>query len=159
MRCITPDGLLIVGVHGWFPLVPSFRQSVTASASTANPDPESACSYVGGVEVSLSFSNKDDRKLVISRGIEMGWVRPEGYDINLDSLDQEQPPLNQVPGDKDGCLEGSTRWRFDIRMSQLWIPLESVVILMSGAHKYCYLRYKFFEAGIVCHQHRFVLLP
>ena len=77
----------------------------------------------------------------------MGWVRPEGCDIHLDS--QEQPPLSQVPRDKDSCLQGSSGWRLDIRISQLWIPLESVVILMSGTHKYCYLRYKFFEAGTV----------
>ena len=154
-----------IGVHGWFPLFPPLHSSDThdsAPGQIGNPDPNGTCSYVGGVEVSLSLANKDDRKLILARGLDMGWKIPEGSGINMDYSDQPTQPEPRQEGRSEnvggGCLKHPVLWKFDVKLTELWVSAEAVAIPLSedpAPYMYCFVRYRFFNAGArVVKQHQ-----
>ena len=154
-----------IGVHGWFPLFPPIHSSDThdsAPGQIGNPDPNGACSYVGGVEVSLSLANKDDRKLILARGLDMGWKIPEGSGINMDYSDQPTQPEPRQEGRSEnvggGSLKHPVLWKFDVKLTELWVSAEAVAIPLSedpAPYMYCFVRYRFFNSGArVVKQHQ-----
>ena len=140
--------VFFVGVSGWFPLYPPVRSSKNRDAApelTGNSDSHRAPCYVGGVEISLTLSKDDDRQLILSHGLEMGWKLPEGSRLNcLDELREEGEREN-------GRLASSkSRLKFCVKVTELWVPVETVTIMMSedpAPYMYCYVRYKFFDSG------------
>lgn len=140
------------GVHGWFPLFPPLRNSDTqgyAPGPINNLAPGSVNPYVGGVEVSLSFSNKEDRKLILGRGLEMGWKIPESCMVTTEGLDEIMESFQGQSKTHDS-LRSEIRWKFCLKMTELWVPLEAVTIPMSedqAPYLYCFLRYRFFDSG------------
>ena len=117
-------------------------------------------SYVGGVEVSLSFSRDDDRKFILARGLEMGWKFPEGSRINTSGLDELLELYQGVRGRErgeeregvreGGCLKDPVRWKFRVNATELLVPVETVTITMledPAPYMYCFLRYRLFDSG------------
>lgn len=142
------------GVHGWFPLFPLLRNSDTqgyAPGPISNSASGSVNPYVGGLEVSLSFSNNEDRKLVLGRGLEMGWKIPESCMVNTEGLDEMIESFQGRQSSKTcDSLRSLIRWKFCLKMTELWVPLEAVTIPMSedpAPYLYCFLRYRFFDSG------------
>ena len=110
------------------------------------------CSYVGGVEVSLAFSNDEDRKLILARGLELGWRIPEGGRFNMEGLDELVASDHEERVERiSDCLKSPVRWKFCVKMTEFWVPMEAVTISMSedpAPYLYCFLRYKFFDSGV-----------
>ena len=141
---------------GWFPLHPPVHTSNIVDSAPeimTNPDTPTALCYVGGVEVSLSFSSDEDRKFVIARGVEMGWKLSDNSRINTAFLDKEiVTALGEKSGESSdgGGFGSSSRWRFSVKATKLWVPMETITIAMSedpAPYMYCFLRYKFFDSG------------
>ena len=146
--------LCSVGVRGWFPLYPPLSNSVnheSAPESISNPDLHTACHYVGGVEVSLSFSSDDERKSILARGLEMGWKPPESNMSGLDELLELYQGGKGREGEREGgCLRNPVCWRFCVNVTELLVPIETVAIAMledPAPYLYCFLRYRFFDSG------------
>ena len=76
----------------------------------------------------------------------MGWTAPKGCRTDLIPL----PPSQEEEDGGEVYLDsGRKRWKFEIKMSGVWVPLEAVTLptMTQPAYKYCYVRYKFFETG------------
>lgn len=150
--CIcTAWSSICIGISGWIPLYPLVSSSHAAPELTSNyHNSHSMPCYVGGVEVSLSLSNQEDRQLILSQGKDMGWKLPEGHHLNC--LDELKEDRMGGEGRVDGGLLGSSksRLRFSVKVTDLWVPMETVTIAMSedpAPYMYCYLKYKFFDSS------------
>lgn len=101
--------------------------------------------------MSLSFSDNEDRKLVLGRGLEMGWKIPESCMVTTEGLDEIIESFRGGQSSKTcDSLGSAIRWKFCLKMTELWVPLEAVTIPMSedpAPYLYCFLRYRFFDSG------------
>ena len=107
----------------------------------------------GGVEISASFANKEIRELVLTSGLRQGWRAP-------DDLLSGPPPTSLPDG---GVRSRSTRHahkenknllcfdgkcvKFVIAISHATLQLSAVDIQTAPqpTHKYCFVRYRFFD--------------
>ena len=142
------------GVHGWLPLYPpSQNTDETAPDQIDNPsDPP----YVGGIELSLSFSTDEDRQQVLSRALEVGWKPPPTAGRG-GATDVERGEL-VGEGGREGrerlLKDSKCRWKFSVKVTELVLPIEAVTISMSedpAPYMYCFLRYRFFDSGKLPH--------
>lgn len=128
-------------------------KSVPEVHPTTLPDTPPLEEYVGGVELSISFPNKDDRQMILSSALKMGWKAPEGCSIDLLSLvpalptGEEEMRAEDVGGGGEGG--GEWMWRLDINVNSLSVPLDAVAMplptVKNPTYKYCFLRYRFMD--------------
>lgn len=126
--------LLITGVHGWYPfLPPATPHTAPVSGPTHlqrwQDPPVVTCAYVGGVEVSATFSSKRDRQLVLS---------------SLDTASCEPSKLLDMGGVR--------QWEVELQVQYLWIENRTVFhgSATKGQPVHCFLRYRFFDLGEYC---------
>ena len=76
----------------------------------------------------------------------MGWKAPFNYHIESPSLVSREIGVTREPG---LSLEGK-QWKFEIKVTGVWVSLDSVAIptARDPAYKYCFVRYRFFERSI-----------
>ena len=136
-----------LGVCGWLPLYPPAKNSNVAAPELIT-NHTSTTEYVGGIEVSLSFSSDEDRELVLSHGQELGWVPANTDRVTLDGAVQREG----VKGEgKRELKDEKCRWKFSIEVTEVSVPVEAVTILLSqdpAPYMYCYLKYRFFDSGM-----------
>lgn len=129
------DGLCI-GVNGWYPLVPP------TSHQSFPPDQDQTISphllYIGGVEVTATFSSRQDHELVLTTAKKLGW----------------QPPclLSEISG-----VGVAKQWEVWLDVGMLWLdektihigmpPMAQITPLKAGAQMLSYIRYRFFDLG------------
>ena len=134
-------------MSGWFPLYsPAPKSNATPPPEELPPDTGAPC-HVGGIEVSFSFSGDEDRELVLSRGVEMGWVPPQGSRM---SLEGGLPVRERSEREEADMKDLKTCWKFSVKVIELCVPMEAVTIDMSedpAPYMYCFLRYRFFDSG------------
>lgn len=94
---------------------------------------------VGGLELSISFSEAEDRDHVIhlSRGV--GWSPPPGIECDKDWMDRED-------------LSQNKHWEFCLKINKAWIPsseLQSFNVPGKKLDKIvrAYARYKLYNKG------------
>ena len=123
-------------------MYPPSYHSLKSPESSSNVDPH-CC--VGGVQISLSLSDKDDRQLILDKALELGWKYPEGGGINtLDGEGETEESRGR------GLMDSKSRWKFCIKVTELWVPMESVTLTMledPAPYMYCYLKYRFYDSG------------
>lgn len=132
------------GIRGWFALhAPSSSSPSDEQTAQSSPPTSTTATYVGAVELSFSFANEGDRKLVVSHGLKMGWKAPKSCSIDLTFPQMQDRTQNEA------MLSGNQRWRLEICISGVWLPLGTVAIptAQQPTYKYCFLRYRFFEKG------------
>ena len=139
--------LIILGIHGWFAL-----ESADSSIPQASTELSHFHKPAGGIELSFSFSNEDDLKLVWVQGLKSGWKLPQcGIDLGcVLTADSQHRSSEELQMDSINL-----EWKVSIEISQLCVPLESVAIptAREPSYKYCFVRYRLFKAGnitIVC---------
>ena len=97
---------------------------------------------------------------MITRGLELGWKAPESSRINTDCLcselsasgERELPGRGEREKEAEGVSEN--QWKFSVKVTELWVPLETVTIVMSedpAPYLYCFLKYRFFNSGETVH--------
>lgn len=118
------------GVKGWYPVY------LPTKSDMHDGDVDKA---VGGLELSIKFSEADDRDHVIhlSRGV--GWSPLPKIDCDEEWLDKED-------------LSKKTHWRFCLNISKAWIPsseLHSFHVSVAKLDKNfrAYARYKLYNKG------------
>ena len=151
---------LLLGIRGWFPLHAPVTsddggwESIPEFPSTTFLNTPPLEEYVGGVELSISFPNKDDRQMILSSALKMGWKAPQGCSINLLSLVPASPTEEEEIGAEEVGLDvggggGEERWRLDINVNSLLVPLDAVAMplptVKNPTYKYCFLRYRFMD--------------
>ena len=122
------------GVKGWYPIyLPS--ESNTHDASPCG-DTEKV---IGGLELSISFCETEDRDHIIhlSRGV--GWSPPLGVECDDDWLEKEE-------------LSKESHWEFSLKINKAWIPPLELHSFNSAAKKTdksvkAYVRYKLYNKG------------
>jgi hypothetical protein len=153
------------GICGWFAL----ESHVSAISSDSPNRSESVASIVGGVEISASFMNEEIRDLVVSSGLRHGWRPPPSSATGFFPLATGRvatPQMLQLPlcstcrsgssgstqrrlmkGEKP-CFDGKGI-RCEIGISHASLRLSAVDIPTASrpTHKYCFLRYRFFDQG------------
>ena len=131
---------------GWLPLYPPAKNSNIAAPELITN--HSSAEYVGGIEVSLSFSSDEERELVLSHGQELGWVPANTDRVAVGGAVQREG----VKGEgKRELKDAKCRWKFSIEVMEISVPVEAVTILLSqdpAPYMYCYLKYRFFDSGI-----------
>lgn len=136
--CVSPlVGVVIVllvdmsGVHGWYSLLPpATPHTVPVSGPTHlqrwQDPPVVTCAYVGGVEVSVAFSSKRDRQLLLS------------------TADPASCQLSKLVD-----VGGARQWEVELQVKSLWIE-DGTVSSSSAITKqpvHCFVRYRFFDLG------------
>ena len=123
------------GVKGWYPIYPPTESDVHDASS--HDDPEKT---IGGVELRIGFSEKEDRDRVvhISRGV--GWSPPPGLEYIDDRLDEDEMS-------KEG------HWEFCLKISKAWIPPSEMNSINTATKKddrnvKAYARYKLHNKGM-----------
>lgn len=123
------------GVKGWYPIYPPTESDVHDASS--HDDPEKT---IGGVELRIGFSEKEDRDHVvhISRGV--GWSPPPGVEYIDDSL-----------GEDEMSKEG--HWELCLKISKAWIPPSEMNSINTATKKEdrnvkAYARYKLHNKGM-----------
>lgn len=93
------------------------------------------------MQLSVSFSDAEDRDHVIhvSRGV--GWSPPAGVECADDWIDKEE------------TMSKERQWQFCLKISKAWIPPTELQSLSSGAAKVdkgekAYTRYKLYNKGM-----------
>ena len=134
------------GVSGWLPLYPPVVKPHTAPPyDDLPPSTNPPVSYVGGIEVSFSFSCDEDRELVLSRCVEMGWEPPRGGSTSV-----EGGQTAEREGVEADMKDPKTSWKFSVKVPELSVPMEAVTIDLSedpSPYMYCFLRYRLFDSG------------
>lgn len=78
---------MLIGIKGWYPLS-SANNVLTSETST---DPIEHC--VGGIELSIHFSEQDNRRRLIDSAKKLGWIDKTSNDeekfLNRKSIDQQ----------------------------------------------------------------------
>ena len=131
-------------------------ESVPEVHPTTLPNTPPLEEYVGGVELSISFPNKDDRQVILSSALKMGWKAPKGCSIDHLSLVPASPTGEEVMGAEEVGLDvggggggGEETWRLDISVNSLSVPLDAVAMplptVKNPTYKYCFLRYRFMD--------------
>ena len=125
-------GILILGVHGWYPLLPtdsSLAAPVLGSAPNLPHLPLVTCAYVGAVEVSAGFTSTRDRELLLYSARKCGW---------------EAPCLQSVISTKQG---EDGRWEVDVRVVGLWAQMKVRSRMLANPPPLAFIRYRFFDLG------------
>lgn len=144
----------LLGVRGWFPLHPpksSDDRDRQSASEAASPDTPPLEEFVGGVELSIFFTNNEDRKVILSSALKMGWKAPKSCSIDCPSLVPVLHTREEVMDDREvGCgVEGGEGWRLDLSVNSLWVPLDAVVSPVPTAanptYKFCFIRYRFMD--------------
>ena len=149
----------LLGIRGWFPLHAPVTsddggwESIPEFPSTTFLNTPPLEEYVGGVELSISFPNKDDRQMILSSALKMGWKAPQGCSIDLLSLVPASPTEEEIGAEEVGLDVGGgggeERWRLDINVNSLLVPLDAVAMplptVKNPTYKYCFLRYRFMD--------------
>ena len=142
--------MLSTGIHGWFVL----ESPVAAALSLNSPKSYESgdSSIAGGVEISVAFTNEEIRDLVVSSGLRHGWRLPDAG-FFPGATPQLQLPLTTNRGSgstrkeiEKPCFDGKNI-RFEISISHASLRLSAVDIPTASqpTHKYCFLRYRFFD--------------
>lgn len=134
-----------------------------SAISSDSPNRSINSTIVGGVEVSASFMNEEIRDLVVSSGLRHGW-RPPSTGFFPAAGQLATPQMLQLPlrsslgggsgsarrqmKEKKPCFDGKGI-RFEIGVSHASLRLSVVDIPTASrpTHKYCFLRYRFFDQG------------
>ena len=118
------------GVKGWYAIY------LPSKSDMHDGDVDKA---VGGLELSIKFSEADDRDHVIhlSRGV--GWSPLPEIDCDEEWLDKEN-------------LSKKTRWEFCLNISKAWIPSSELLSCHVSATKLdknvkAYARYNLYNKG------------
>ena len=113
---LTAFSILPLGACGWFALY----------CKGDTPD-----RYVGGVELTLSFTREEDRELVLSHAARLGWKPNPIAELSI------SPCATQL------------KLRFEVTIDSLWVSVDDVIIPVSGepSYKCCFVRYRFFSLG------------
>lgn len=123
------------GVKGWYPIY---------LPSTSPMRVGDVAEVVGGLELSIKFSEAEDRDHVIhlSRGV--GWSPLPEIDFDEDWLDKED-------------LSKEKHWEFCLNINKAWIPSSELHYFYVSATKLdknvkAYVRYKLYNKGThFCH--------
>jgi len=140
--------IFLLGVRGWFPLHPpksSDDGDQELASEAASPDKPLLEKYVGGVELSIFFTNQEDRQLILSSARKMGWKMPSLVPSPVSQIQEEVTGVGEV-----GCgVRGGEGWRLDLNVNSLWVPLDAVASPVPTAtnptYKYCFVRYRFMD--------------
>lgn len=133
--------------------------SATSSGHSASVN----STIVGGVEVSASFMNEEIRDLVVSSGLRHGW-RPPSTGFFPAAGRAATPQMLQLPlrsgsGGGSGsariqmkeekpCFDGKgIRFEIGVSHTSLWLSAVDIPTASRPTHKYCFLRYRFFDQG------------
>lgn len=111
----------------------------------------------GGVEVTIAFTNKEIRDLVVSGGLRHGWRPSTGFFPRGATPQMHGLPLGagvvasgaarrEMVEEGKPCFDGKCV-QFEIRISHTSLLLSAVDIPTASqpTHKYCFLRYLFFD--------------
>lgn len=143
------------GICGWFAL--ESPVSATSSGHSASVN----STIVGGVEVSASFMNEEIRDLVVSSGLRHGW-RPPSTGFFPAAGRAATPQMLQLPlrsgsGGGSGsvriqmkeekpCFDGKgIQFEIGVSHTSLWLSAVNIPTASRPTHKYCFLRYRFFD--------------
>lgn len=128
-------------MHGWYAL-----ESPLASVKEEGRDP--GCGMAGGVEISAAFTKEETRDLVVEDGLRRGWRAPDGMQplvggASLTEHAQKKTRHHNI---------GGKRLKFEIVVSHVDLQLSAVAIPTAScpAHKYCFIRYRFFDKSESC---------
>ena len=93
--------------------------------------------------------------MILSSALKLGWKAPQGCSIDLLSLVPASPTEKEEIGAEEVGLDvgggegggGEKRWRVDINVNSLSVPLDAVAMplptVKNPTYKYCFLRYRF----------------
>lgn len=138
------------GIHGWFPL--ESPVSAVFSDSPNHSESGSGVSLAGGVEISVAFTNEEIRDLVVSSGLRHGWRPPSpGFFPSTGATPQilvssrDSGSARRILAEKP-CFDGKGI-QFEIGISHASLRLSAVDIPTASqpSHKYCFIRYRFFD--------------
>ncbi|KFP84851.1 C2 domain-containing protein 3, partial [Apaloderma vittatum] len=115
------------GITGWYPvtlpedLIPSHRTNIMQAV-------------VGGLELSVTFAQQDDRERVLEAAKLLGWNGEESHEDSVDDSDEGEPSANPVA--------------VTISTPRVWLPVHC--LLLAGQthlnkNTFCYLRYKLYD--------------
>lgn len=130
-----------------------------SAISSDSPNCSESVSIVGGVEVSASFLSEEIQDLVVSSGLRHGWRLPSAgfFPATPQML---QLPLSHLGGSasarrrmKEKPCFGGKSIQFEIGISHASLRLSAVDIPTASqpTHKYCFLRYRFFNRSELNH--------
>ena len=124
------------GIHGWYALEPPL-----ATSSDPGDGRGSGCGLAGGVEISVAFTNDETRDLVVTDGLRLGWRAPDVMQLPVGGA------CSTEDAQKTGRHFGGKSLKFEIAISHVDLQLSAVEIPTASrpAHKYCFLRYRFFD--------------
>ncbi|XP_071613890.1 C2 domain-containing protein 3 isoform X2 [Heliangelus exortis] len=115
------------GISGWYPV--TLPEDLTPLPSTNIMQ-----RVVGGLELSVTFAQQDDREHVLEAAKLLGWK-------------SEESPEDST-GDSEGWEGSATPVTVTLSTPKVWLPLHSV-LLAGQTHLnkniYCYLRYKLYN--------------
>jgi len=115
------------GISGWYPV--TLAEDVMPSHGT-NIMP----AVVGGLELSVTFAQQDDRERVWEAAKLLGWNSEEGHGDSTDDSDEWEQSADPAT--------------VTISTPRVWLPVHCV-LLAGQAHlnksTYCYLRYKLYN--------------
>ena len=151
--------IAFAGICGWFAL-----ESPVSAISSDSPNRSESVSIVGGVEVSASFLSEEIRDLVVSSGLRHGWRLPSAgfFPAAAEAATPQmlQLPLSHLGGSASArrrmkekpCFDGKSI-QFEIGISHASLRLSAVDIPTASqpTHKYCFLRYQFFNRSELNH--------
>uniref|UniRef100_A0A8C5MD99 C2 domain containing 3 centriole elongation regulator n=1 Tax=Leptobrachium leishanense TaxID=445787 RepID=A0A8C5MD99_9ANUR len=121
------------GVSGWYPITIEEDSKLTDAPSILQ-------TIVGGMELSIGFSQHSDRERVLEVARGLGWSRIE------DAREAIAPRDDEFQVKEDLVT-------LSITIPKIWLP---VPCLLLAGHKHiqrsthCYLRYKFYDKESVC---------
>ena len=122
------------GVKGWFPIhLPGEHDTHDASPH------DEINKVVGGLELSIAFSEAEDRDHVLHLSRGLGWSPPPEIDCDEVCLDRED-------------LSKNKHWAFCMKINTAWIPSSELVSFNASAKNADkrvkgYARYKLYNKG------------
>ena len=143
-----------------------------SAISSDSPNHPKSVSIIGGVEVSASFSSEEIRDLVVSSGLRHGWRLPSAGFFPPAAAGAATPQMLQLPLSHLGgsasawrkmkgkpCFDGNSI-QFEIGISHASLRLSAVDIPTASqpTHKYCFLRYRFFDQSELNHYTCIIIL-
>ena len=127
------------GIHGWYALEPPLATSSDAGGGRG---------LAGGVEISVAFTNEETRDLVVTDGLRLGWRAPDVLQLPIGGS------CSTEHAQKTGRHFGGKSLKFEIAISHVDLQLSAIEIPTASrpAHKYCFLRYRFFDRSESFHR-------
>ncbi|NXG68078.1 C2CD3 protein, partial [Baryphthengus martii] len=115
------------GISGWFPV--TLPEDFTPSRCTSVTQ-----AIVGGLELSVTFADQDDRERVLEAAKLLGWCSEESHEDSMDNSDEWKQSAGPAA--------------VSISTPRVWLPVHCV--LFAGQTQldkstYCYLRYKLYN--------------